>query len=84
MAVLSDQERAEITAKYMEDLSRSRTPIPVSKAELRAAVNATDDWQDQNAAGYNAALPQPARGALSTAEKSNLFTRVSDKRYKRG
>jgi hypothetical protein len=36
--------------------------LPVSKADLRAAVNAADDWASASAAGYNAALPAPARG----------------------
>jgi len=50
---------------------------PGLKADLRAAVDATDAWIDDNAASYNSALPQPFRGAASEGQKTLLFCAVA-------
>jgi len=73
MAVLSDAERARIWRGIMRYWSAERTPCGTTKADLRAAVNAADAWIDANAAAYNSALPQPARGALTTEQKAVLL-----------
>jgi hypothetical protein len=65
MAVLSDTDRAALWAEFMRDQSASRTPMGLTKADLRAAVDAADAWADSNAASFNTALPQPARNALT-------------------
>lgn len=52
----------------------------VTKAELRAAVDATDDWIEANQASFNTALPQPFRGAASTPQKTFLFCYVAMRR----
>jgi hypothetical protein len=57
--------------------SRNWTSIPISKAELLAAVEATDDWIETNQASYNAALPEAARTDLTTAQKTLLFCAVA-------
>ena len=44
---------------------------------LAGAVDATDDWIEANQAGYNAALPAPARNNLSAAQKTLLFCAVA-------
>lgn len=81
MAVLSNADRSAIWAKYMSDCSSSRTGIPVAKADLRAAVDAIDGWVDSNAASFNTAIPQPARGALSAKEKASLLVYVVRRRF---
>lgn len=81
MATLSAEDRQAIWAKYMQDCGSARIEIPLAKAELRAAVDAIDGWVDANAASFNAAIPQPARGALSTKEKSSLLVYVVRKRF---
>lgn len=52
----------------------------VTKADLRAAVDATDDWIEASQASFNAALPQPFRGAATTAQKTFLFCYVAMRR----
>jgi hypothetical protein len=52
----------------------------VTKAELRAAIDATDDWIDANQASFNTALPQPFRSAASTPQKTFLFCYVAMRR----
>jgi hypothetical protein len=81
MAVLSDSDRFEIWAEYMRTNSESFT---LSKADVRAALNAVDTFLSDNAAALNTAIPQPARGALSTPQKALLLTAVVRKRYLSG
>lgn len=82
MAVLSDQQRAELVADYQRDCSRDRESFgALTKAELRAAADAIDIYLNTNAAAINSAIPQPARGVLTTAQKARLLTAVVRKRY---
>lgn len=76
MAVLSAQDRARIQTGLMRYLPFGGVPN-VLKADLLAAVNATDDWIDQNAAAYNTALPVAFRTNASTAQKTLLFCIVA-------
>lgn len=52
----------------------------ITKPDLQAAVNATDQWIDDNQAAFNTALPQPARGQLNLAQKTLLFCFVAMRR----
>lgn len=84
MANLSESDRAALWARYMAGCSRRRDVAPLSKSDLRAAVNALDVWLDANAAAVNAAIPQPARGALSSAQKAELLAGVVLQRFEKG
>jgi hypothetical protein len=81
MAVLSDADRQAIWAKYMARASGRRDDLPLLKADLRAAVDAIDGWVDANATAYNTAIPQPARGALTTKQKAELLLDVVSRRW---
>jgi hypothetical protein len=82
MAVLADPDRLDLWADFMRD---NAAPYGVlTKADLRAAVNALDDYFNANAAAINTAIPQPARGALSTTQKARLLQLVVAKRYIKG
>jgi len=52
----------------------------ITKADLRAAVDATDDWIESNQTSFNNALPQPFRGAASLVLKTLLFAYVAFRR----
>lgn len=82
--MLSDGDRAAVNQTVMQELSELRESLDLTKAELRAAVDATDDWIDLNAAVYNLALPQPARSVLTAAQKLRLFKAVADRRFSSG
>jgi hypothetical protein len=84
MAVLSDPDRLTCWAELMRELSAGGETVSLTKADLRAALNATDAWIDSNAASYNTALPQPARNVLTAAQKTRLFMRVAARRYLSG
>jgi hypothetical protein len=84
VAVLSTADRAAIHAAVMQDLSRVYEPCATIKADLRAAIDAVDQWVSDNAASYNAALPQPARTQLTAAQKTRLLVAVVSKRFLSG
>lgn len=52
----------------------------VTKPELRAAIDATDDWIESNQTSFNTALPQPFRGQATLAQKTFLFCYVAMRR----
>lgn len=81
MAVLSDADRLAIVQQFAADISFARKAFNLSKPDLRAAVNAIDVFVDTNAAAFNTAIPQPARGTLTAREKAELFFRVVRKRF---
>lgn len=84
MAALIEADRRELWAQLMNALSSDREPCAVTKQDLRAAIDAADDWVEANKASYNAALPQPARSTLTPAQKARLLALVILKRYERG
>ena len=80
MAILDEPNRFDVWAEYMRQESRIRRALGLTKDELRAAVDATDTWIDDNAGSYNAALPLPARTALNAEQKLKLFLAVALRR----
>lgn len=77
MAALSTSDRARIWRGFMRYLSRLREALGLSKAELLAAVNATDTWIDDNQGAFNSALPAAAQSGLTTSQKTLLFVAVA-------
>jgi len=82
MAALTEQERQELWQEWMADLSNNRESVSVTKADLRAALDALDTWVEANQATINSTIPQPARGALSVAQKAKLMMFILTKRYR--
>lgn len=65
--VLSTAERAAVAAAaYMRERSRTRTPIPLTKSDLQAAINT---------------LPVAARTNLTSAEKARLLAEMALKKF---
>jgi hypothetical protein len=84
VAALSDADRAQLTADFQSDPDLLGESFgAMTKADLRAAVNALDDYLDANATTINAAIPQPARGALTSRQKARLLVYVIRLRYSR-
>jgi hypothetical protein len=81
MAVLSDNARSEVWAELMRRYSDDRSAVSITKADLRAAVNAIDGYLSDNASAINTTIPQPARGALSVQQKAILLMYVVQRRY---
>lgn len=81
MAVLSDSSREAIFAQFMRENTEA---CALTKTDLRLAFNAIDDYLETNKTAINNAIPQPARGALSTTQKAQLLTLVVEKRWIEG
>lgn len=78
MALLSIADRAAIVADIVRT---TECPGAVTKADLRAAIDAIDAWVDANAASFNSAIPLPARTALTARQKVALLTWVVRRRF---
>ena len=70
MAVLSEGDRALIHKAFMAKGHCAPTNL---KTDIRAAVNAADDWVDTNAASFNTALPAAFKNAASASQKAILL-----------
>ena len=77
MAVLPPLDRDRVWRWFMR---QNTEPCNFTKADLAAAVDATDTWIDNNAAALNTALPQPFRGQASLTQKTLLFCYVAMRR----
>lgn len=78
--VMTSPERAACTTGYMRELSRIAAALGVTKAQLRAAVDAADQWCDDNATSFNTALPTAFRNAATNSQKNLLLTYVLRRR----
>lgn len=81
MALLSEADRRAINHTIQQVLSDNFVSISLTKAEIRAAVDAVDEWIDNNAASFNQALPTVARNTLTARQKVQLFMFVVSKRF---
>lgn len=81
MAVLNEAQRAAVWAHLMQLLSDARETCAITKTQLRAAVDAADDWADTNAPNFNNALPTAAKNNLTSGQKAMLLAYVVLKRY---
>jgi hypothetical protein len=80
MAVLSAGDRAIVEVLVNRDASVIQG-VGITKPELRAAIDAIDDWVETNAGVFNTAVPQPARSALTARQKAALLMYVVEKRF---
>lgn len=74
MATLDEADRQRVWRGLMRYLLFGWSGL---KADLRAAVDATDNWIEGNQGSYNVALPQPFRGAANDVQKTILFCAVA-------
>jgi hypothetical protein len=77
MAVLPTLDRDRIWRFFMR---RNKEVCNFTKADLLAAVNATDQWIDDNAGAFNTALPVAFRTNASLTQKTLLFCYVAMRR----
>jgi len=75
MAVLPDADRARIWRGLMRQAGQG--VANVTKTDLRAAVDATDQWIDDNQTNFNNALPTAFKNNASLAQKTLLFCAVA-------
>ena len=91
MAVLTNEERKEVTGQFMEQISDANESInDLRKPDIRAAVNGLDDWLEgmyrapAALGAWNQAIPTPARGNLTDDQRNRLLSLVQAKRFETG
>lgn len=77
MALLTEADRAEI---WQEQMAHGRLK-GMTKADFKAAVDALDAYLTAHDQEMNAALPQPARSAMTTSDKARLLSGITLRRY---
>lgn len=80
MAVLTDADRKIIVEEVISK-NREGEIDSLNFEDLLAVVVAIDDWVIANAASFNTALPQPARGVLTARQKAWIFSLVLRRRF---
>jgi Ni2+-binding GTPase involved in maturation of urease and hydrogenase len=81
MAVLTTERRQACCQELMAELSAARELLNVNKADLQAAVNAADDYQNANALAMKQAIPMPARSAMTNSQLARMVNMVNRYRY---
>ena len=77
MAVLSESDRVATWAQWMRD---NLEVTAFGKSDMRAAVDATDDWIETNQGSFNTALPTAFRNNASLTQKTLVFCYVAMRR----
>lgn len=78
MAVLDEQDRIELWRTFMQRLDGS---TPLTKHEIKNAVDAVDNWLDQVDSSIRQALLEPARSTLTEQQVRGLFMLVLNVRH---
>jgi hypothetical protein len=73
MALLPEAGRLAVWRTFMREGLES---CNFTKAQLRAAVDATDQWVEDNTAAYVASLPTAFRNNSSATQKTLIFAFV--------
>lgn len=82
MAVLPESDRLRVWRGVMRWWSSTADSLAnLTKADIKAAVDAADSWVDSNAASYNSALPANFRNRATQGQKSILLVAVILMRY---
>lgn len=76
MPTLPEEDRRRTWAHLMRNFGTTS----LLKADIRAAVDATDTWIENNQASFNSALPQPFRGTATLVQKTLVFCFVAMRR----
>jgi hypothetical protein len=79
MALLDATNRARALAQFI----RKEACPGLTKPDVSAALNATDQWIEDNQASYNTALPDPFKTTASMTLKNMLFMYVLMRRMGR-
>jgi hypothetical protein len=76
MALLDAANRAKVFAHVLRLIAWPG----LIKADVSAALNATDQWIEDNQSSYNTALPLPFRTTANLTQKTLLFAYVAFRR----
>lgn len=81
MAILSSKNRRILNQIFADDESNDQKKIVPGLQDIRAAVDAIDNWLEANRASFNSAIPIPAKSGLTLKQKMKLLMLVVSKRW---
>lgn len=85
MALMTDNQRKAVWAGIMERLSSRHEALgTMTKADVRAAIDAADQWISDNQASFKTALPAAFAANATNAQKIELFMLIADGRHGAG
>jgi hypothetical protein len=77
MAVLTDADRILAARQWIQRVFvELKTTASFHSGQIKAAVDAADDWADANAGSFNTALPTAFRNGATTEQKTLLLCYV--------
>ena len=76
MALLTLDKRVRVRQLMSQTISTNREIFELDKPAFDAVIAAVDQWAENNAISYNAALPPLARTVLTTSQKALLLLYV--------
>ena len=81
MALLTEQQGDEVWAAWM---TVNADEFSVDKNILRADIDNTDQWLDDNKVSFNQDLSAEGQAGYDNSQKSQLLTLVVAKRFQEG
>ena len=81
MALLSNKNKELLNQVFADEESNERRKVVPGKQDIRAAIDAVDNWLEANRASFNAAIPAPAKSGLTSRQKMKLLMLIINKRW---
>ena len=82
MATMTDNDRINVWAEYVQGLSAEMDlSTGALLAEVRAAIDAADQWVEDNQVSFNSALPEPFQTWATQRQKAQLLMLVVLRRF---
>ncbi len=81
MAIMTEQQRTETMRTWVnKEFVEKQMLANLDTVEIKAAVDTTDTWIDNNEASFNTALPEPFKSTATAEQKTLMFDYVAMKR----
>ena len=78
---MTEQQRVENMREWVKRVFVERgATATLNTEDIKAAVDATDTWIDNNQAPFNTALPEPFKSTATSDQKTLMFVYVAMKR----
>lgn len=85
MAIMTDNDRIAAWAEYVQNLAAEMDmSTGALLTEVRGAIDAADQWVDDNQVSFNNALPEPFRTWATSRQKAQLLMLVVLRRFNTG
>lgn len=81
MAIMTEQQRLDNMREWVKKVFVEKGDMAtLNTDDIKAAVDATDTWIDNNQVSFNAALPEPFKTNATQEQKTLMLVYVTMKR----